>query len=175
MIGEVAYAVRIQSVREIVNPLSVVPLPRAPEDVRGVASFRGEIVAVVDMRARFKLPAVAPSRKTKWLVIDVNSSPYAHEPRGTFGDSALTLRRDRSVALVVDSMTDVFGTAGRDLLPAPPLGDAIADEQARSIEGVARYGKDGSLVFVLDVRAFQSIADSVAPGNEGPVPLRMER
>ena len=40
LVGDVAYAVRIEAVREILNPLDVVELPRAPSAVRGVASFR---------------------------------------------------------------------------------------------------------------------------------------
>ena len=41
LVGDVMYAVRIDVVREIVNPLAVIDLPRAPETVKGVADYRG--------------------------------------------------------------------------------------------------------------------------------------
>lgn len=151
LVGDVAYAVRIEAVREIVNPLEVVELPRAPIAVKGVASFRGEVVPVIDLRVRFAL-APSSSRKNKWIIIDVSARPklIAHEP-----NPAPTA--GRFVALVVDSVTEVFGTGGQAIRPAPTLG---AGDDLRGIEGVASF--DGGLVFVLDVRAFSALADAVA-------------
>ena len=55
LVGDVMYAVRIVVVREILNPLPVVALPRAPGTVRGVADYRGDVVPVIDLRDRFGL------------------------------------------------------------------------------------------------------------------------
>jgi purine-binding chemotaxis protein CheW len=152
LVGEVAYAVRIEAVREIVNPLEVVELPRAPLSVRGVSSFRGDVVPVIDLRVRFGLGPASSTRKNKWIVIDVSPrAKGAHEPAGQQAKPA------SFVALVVDSVTDVFGTGGEEIKPAPALG---AGDDMRGIEGVATYNK--SLVFVLDVRAFSAIAAAVA-------------
>ena len=158
LVGEVAYAVRIEAVREIVNPIDVVELPRAPQAVRGVASFRGEVVPVIDLRIRFGLGPIELHRRNKWIIIDVTprARSAAHEP-------APVQPRGRFVALVVDSVTEVFGTGGEEIRPAPALG---AGDDVRGIEGVASYG--GGLVFVLDVRAFNALAEAVA-GVTGPL------
>ena len=71
-VGDVLYAVSIYGVREICNPLPVVALPRAPHSVRGVADFRNEVVAVIDLRERFGLPPLvmvntASSFARSWL------------------------------------------------------------------------------------------------------------
>ncbi len=152
LVGDVAYAVRIEAVREIVNPLDIVELPRAPIAVRGVASFREEVVPVIDLRIRFGLQITGDDRKNKWIIVDVTprARSAAHEP-------APVQAAGRFVALVVDSVTEVFGTGGEEMRPAPALG---AGDDLRGIEGVASYG--GGLVFVLDVRAFIAIADAVA-------------
>jgi purine-binding chemotaxis protein CheW len=152
LVGDVAYAVRIEAVREIVNPLDVVELPRAPVAVKGVASFRGDVVPVVDLRVRFALAPSNSSRKNKWIVIDVAPKPKTnpHEPTPP-------APAGRYVALVVDSVTEVFGTGGEAIRPAPTLG---AGDDVRGIEGVANYG--GGLVFVLDVGAFSALAEAVA-------------
>jgi purine-binding chemotaxis protein CheW len=134
-LGDVQYAVAIASVKEIANPMLVVALPHAPPAVVGVADYRGEVVPVVDMRARFGLPPADATRKTKWIVVDVVG---------------------RLAALVVDSVTGVFGTGGLDLRPAPSLGG----EGKRGIAGVTNH--DGSLVFVLDTVAMRDVSDPVA-------------
>lgn len=139
LVGDVMYAVRIQVVREIVNPLSLVDLPRAPFAVKGVADYRGEVVPVIDLRERFGLPVAPLSRKTKWIVLDVG------QHSGT-----------RYAALIVDSVSEVFGLAGGELRAAPPLG--IGDAE-RGIEGVTTLGQ--RLVFVLDARVFGAITEVV--------------
>jgi chemotaxis signal transduction protein len=58
-------------------------------------------------------------------------------------------------------MTEVFGLAGGELRPAPPLG--VGDE-ARGIEGVTTLGS--RLVFVLDARAFGPVTQAaLAPSK----------
>ncbi len=161
LVGEVMYAVRIGVVREIVNPLAVVDLPRAPATVKGVADYRGEVVPVVDLRERFGLDSVR-SRRTKWIVLDVG-------PRRTeLGAPRTSVPGARYAALVVDSVTEVFGLPGGELRPAPPLG--LGDE-ARGIEGVTTLGS--RLVFVLDARSFAllseaALAPAIAPIPQGP-------
>jgi purine-binding chemotaxis protein CheW len=142
LVGDVMYAVRIRAVREIVNPLPVVDLPRAPAAVKGVADYRGLVVPVVDLRERFGLPVVEASRKTKWIVLDVGTGEGAGA---------------RYAALVVDAVSDVFGLAGGELRPPPPLG--VGDD-IRGIEGVTTYGS--RLVFVLDGRAFRADASAIS-------------
>jgi purine-binding chemotaxis protein CheW len=153
LVGEVAYAVRIELVREIVTPLPLVALPRAPAAVRGVASFRGDVIPVIDLRQRFALDPDGAPRKSKWIVVDVSDRPKlaAYE--------AAARAPGRFVALVVDAVTEVFGTGGEAIRPAPRLGP---DDDVRGIEGVASYGGPGGLVFVLDVGAFAPLADAVA-------------
>jgi purine-binding chemotaxis protein CheW len=137
LVGDVMYAVRIQVVREIVNPLAVVDLPRAPQAVKGVADYRGEVVPVIDLRERFNLPVAPLSRKTKWIVLDVGQRGGA-----------------RYAALIVDQVSEVFGLAGGELRPAPPLG--IGDAE-RGLEGVTTLGQ--RLVFVLDAKVFGGLTE----------------
>ncbi len=155
LVGDVTYAVRIEAVREIVNPLAVVELPRAPRAVRGVADYRGVVVPVLDLRVRFGLPP-ATSRRTKWIVLDVG----AGGPET--GDRQLprALAAGHHAALVVDSVTDVFGTGGSVVRPAPPLGDG---DDLRGIEGVTNHGH--TMVFILDVKAFAAVTEAALAGG----------
>jgi len=63
------YAVPVERVREIVRIRPITPIPRVPEEVRGVISLRGEIVEVVDLRRRLNLEPAAPVRSTRIIVV----------------------------------------------------------------------------------------------------------
>ena len=134
-VGDVCYAVDIFSVREIIHPLSLVDLPHAPEAVLGVADHRGEVVPVIDLRKRFGVESIAPLAfsRPKWIIVDV---------------------RGRSVGLLVDLVTDVFGRAPADHREVPALGSG---DDIRGISDV--YMHEGSLVFVIDV---DRVADAAA-------------
>jgi purine-binding chemotaxis protein CheW len=136
VVGDVTYAVSIANVREIVNPSPLTELPHAPPAVAGVLDHRGEVVPIVDLRARFGLSPGAGSRRTKWILIEVEG---------------------RSVGLTVDRVTGVFGVSD-ELRPPPTLGPG---DEARGIVGVAPYG--GGLVFVLDVGRFDVLTHSLRP------------
>ncbi len=91
----------------------------------GVADHRGEVVPIVDLRARFGLPAVPPTRRTKWIIVTVE---------------------DRSAGLVVDAVTDVFGEGADARRDVPRL---QSGDQARGIAAV--YAREDGLTFVVDV------------------------
>ena len=54
-------------------------------------------------------------------------------------------------------MTEVFGTAGADLKPAPALGGG---DDLRGISGVVSRG--GGLTFILDVGEFDVLTSGIA-------------
>jgi len=62
------YAIPVERVREIVRIRPITPVPRVPEDVRGVISLRGEIVEVIDLRRRLNLEPAEPIRSTRIIV-----------------------------------------------------------------------------------------------------------
>ena len=140
LLGGVQYAVEIAHVREIVNPLGITALPHMPMEVAGVADHRGEVVPVIDLRVRFGLEPSAGGRSTKWVLINAGG--------------------DHSVGLIVDAVTEVFGT-GDGLKPTPEVG---GDRERRGISGVVNH--NGKLTFILDtsrlVELFEQLAASGA-------------
>jgi purine-binding chemotaxis protein CheW len=137
VVGDIRYAIDIGAVLQIVQPLELAPLPHLPEGIVGVADYRGDVVPVVDMRARFGLPPVPATRRTKWIIATVG---------------------EQAAALVVDGVTDVFGTRGAELRPAPGLGG----DDRRGILGVT--SQDSQMTFVLDVERLRPMVESVTSG-----------
>ncbi len=138
-LGGGQYAVAIEEVREIMHPAALTNLPRAPRTVAGVVDHRGEVVVVVDLRTHFDLREPPRPAREKWILL-----------------------RRSGVALVVDNVTDVFGSLNVDFRPAPP----VRGEAQRGILGViTREGlphrAENALVFVVDVRTFEELSESL--------------
>jgi purine-binding chemotaxis protein CheW len=136
-----AYAIPINHVREIINPTQITSLPRAPEAVAGVVDHRGEVIVVLDLRAHFRLHETPRPAREKWI---------------------LTRSSDVVVGLVVDQVTEVFGTQG-ERLKAPPR---VRGEDLRGFLGV--FSRGPTLTFVLDVRHFEEVAQSVRAERPSP-------
>jgi purine-binding chemotaxis protein CheW len=128
VVGQVSYAVDIARVREIVNPLEVTPLPHMPSEVAGVTDHRGEVIPVIDLRVRFGLERMESARSTKWILLHAGG--------------------ERSVGIVVDSVTEVFG-ALEGVRPTPEVG---GNRDVRGIAGVVTH--NGRLTFVLETGRF---------------------
>jgi purine-binding chemotaxis protein CheW len=135
IVGDVSYAVPIGCVKEIVNPAPLTMLPHLPHAVAGVADHRGQVIVVVDLRARFGLGPSPDQSRAKWVLLALGG---------------------RVVGLIVDHVTDVFGTRGEHVRPAPVLGTG---EEMRGIVGVVSHA--GRLTFVLDVDRFEGLAAAV--------------
>jgi len=58
-LDEQQYALRLDAVERVVRAAAITPLPKAPDIILGILDFHGEIVPVIDVRKRFRLPARA--------------------------------------------------------------------------------------------------------------------
>ncbi len=134
LVGGIRYAVPIKHVREITNPMPITLLPNAPPVVVGVADHRGEVITVVDLRVHFGMPPSQQTSREKWILLQMSAEP---------------------LGLVVDAVTEVFGTAGQ-AMRAPPQ---ISRVEQQALLGVLSY--EGSLVFVIDVERFVQLVNTV--------------
>jgi purine-binding chemotaxis protein CheW len=64
------YALPLSCIREIMRVPSVTPVPRAPRDVLGIISVRGQVTTLIDLRQRLRVQAAPPSSRTRVLLVD---------------------------------------------------------------------------------------------------------
>ncbi|MGI5865224.1 MAG: chemotaxis protein CheW [Myxococcales bacterium] len=70
------YAVELDLVREIVKVPAITEVPRAPAEIMGIMSLRGEVMPVFDLHKRLGLPAPAePSRRACVVIVDLGTGP----------------------------------------------------------------------------------------------------
>lgn len=123
--GDEELAVDIMRVQEIIPPLPITKVPRAPEAIEGVVNLRGAIVPVVDVRRQLGLGEPTQPPRPRLMVCRVG--PHL-------------------LGLKVDGVSTVFRVDREALKPAP-----VEAGSTPHIIGVCSSG--GKLRLLLDVRA----------------------
>ena len=117
------YAVPVERVREIVRIRPITPVPRVPEEVRGVISLRGEIVEVIDLRLRLALQPTDPVRSTRIIVV--------HSENG------------KVAGILVDAVREVSRVSEDAIRPS-------TDSDTGSVEGLCVRGEEFVSLIDLD-------------------------
>lgn len=123
-VGDEEFGVPIGSVQEIVRTGPITPIPDSPEFVEGLVNVRGEIVATINMRARFFLPS--EKVEAKHIVI--------------------TKQQESLFGLLVDEVTEVLRIPETEVKPPHKLITTIHEEY---VSGVITL--ENRLIIVLDL------------------------
>jgi len=70
-LGDELFAINVFKAREVLDVTHITRVPTAPDYMRGVVNVRGSSIPVVDLRKRFQLPAVADTRHTRIIVMEL--------------------------------------------------------------------------------------------------------
>jgi purine-binding chemotaxis protein CheW len=137
------YGLPSADVRELVRAVTITPLPDAPAVIEGVVNVRGTVLPVLDMRARFRLPAKALDLSDHFIVASAGS---------------------RGVILHVDGATHLALLDEASIQSSESLGP-----NATYVAGVAKL-EDG-MVLIHDLATFLSDAEgaSLDAAMRGPV------
>jgi purine-binding chemotaxis protein CheW len=153
MLGGDVYAAPVALIREILKPPPLTPVPRAPHQILGIVSVRGQLVTVVDLRRRLRLPEAPLSRRTRILLVDATGG----EVMGVFVDEVLQVYRlaeseiePAASALGGEVAGYIAGIARPAIAALVPAARAMAD---RGVEIPAASGPDASVVILLELRA----------------------
>ncbi len=128
-LGDDAYAIGIDAVREILQTTAMTPVPLMPAFLRGVMNLRGAVVPVVNLGSRLGLRASDIGRRSCVVVVEVADAE----------DGAPS-----TLGVLVDAVYEVFETA--QLEPAPAFGTPV---DPGFIAGMARL--DGQALVVLEL------------------------
>jgi len=122
-VGDGHYALDIMRVKEILQPVTITPIPKAPGFIEGVIELRGAILPVVDLRKRFDLPTPTPSRSEKLMISTIE-----------IGGVRML------VALVVDAVMEPIRVGAEHMRPAP----ALAQGEGSYFRAVVHYRRGRS-------------------------------
>ena len=137
------YAVRTRDVQHMEMVEEITPVPNAPPFVDGVVFSRGQVVPVLNLRARFGFERIAPDIRARLLVVQADG---------------------RTVGLLVDSAREFTGIAADAVRPPQ---DAITGLNGRYLEGIVMLNE--RIVLVLDLAAVIDVAEPLARGAKETV------
>lgn len=119
------YALAITKIQEIILMKPITRIPQVPSFIEGLINLRGVVIPIVNLRKRFGLESRAIDEETRTIVVNVH---------------------DKTVGIVVDSVTRVMRLTPDQLQAAPATITAIAQNY---ISGLAML--DDRLLIVLDI------------------------
>jgi purine-binding chemotaxis protein CheW len=129
-LGAEEYGIDIQKVQELRGYEAVTHIANAPEFIKGVVNLRGVIVPILDMRLRFGLKDPTYDQFTVVVILKV---------------------RERTIGLVVDSVSDVSALTAEQIKPAPEFGNAM---NVHYLTGIATVGD--RMLALLDIEKMLS-------------------
>ena len=142
-LGSDAYALGVDTVREILDDKRITPVPRVPEFLRGVINVRGMAVPVVDLRLKLGMSRTVLDTTTCVIIAEVR---VANEVL--------------SLGVLADSVQEVLELDQQAMTPPPSIGTAV---DSRYIAGMARV--EDVYVTVLDVNSLFTLEELSAAGG----------
>jgi purine-binding chemotaxis protein CheW len=139
-LAETNYAIPTDAVQQMEMVEHITPVPNAPPFVDGVVFARGQVVPVVNLRARFGFPRIACDSQTRLVVV---------------------AWQGRTVGLLVDSARE-FIVLDNEVIKPPP--EAVTGLSGKYLAGIAAVGE--RVVLILEVGEVLNFQELVLPISE---------
>ena len=124
------YGLEILKVREIIGYMEITAVPQTPSYVKGVINLRGQVIPVVDLRAKFGMETTDTTEETCIIVVETGQEG-----------------RSFSTGIVVDHVEEVLDIAGEDIEEAPQFGSAVNTD---FILGMGKIGESVKILLDID-------------------------
>ncbi len=119
------YGVDVERVQEALRLHHRTPVPQSPKEVAGLVNLRGQVVLLVDLRARLGREPYADDDEPMMVVVKVDGEP---------------------VSLLVDQVGDVLELDADQFGPPPPTLEPALRDVVRGV-----YSLEDGLLLSLDV------------------------
>jgi purine-binding chemotaxis protein CheW len=136
-LGAEEYGIDILKVQEIRGYEPPTRIAAAPSFMKGVVNLRGVIVPIVDMRERFALAEVKYDDFTVVIILNV---------------------ADRTIGIVVDSVSDVLELSADQIKPAPEFNGAVDATHITGL-GTVKSGDAERMLILLDIQQMLGSAE----------------
>ncbi|WP_337841076.1 chemotaxis protein CheW [Rheinheimera sp.] len=127
---EETYGINVMQVQEVLRYTDIAPVPGSPDYVLGIINLRGNVVTVIDTRARFGLVGAEVTDNSRIVIIEAER---------------------QVIGILVDSVAEVVYLKQSEIDTAPNVG---TDESAKFIQGVSN--RDGELLILVDLNKLLS-------------------
>jgi purine-binding chemotaxis protein CheW len=124
------FGLEILKVREIIGYIEVTAIPQTPPYVKGVINLRGQVIPVIDLRARFDMETAEITGQTCIIVVEIAQ-------RG----------RTFSTGITVDRVQEVLDITESSIENAPQFGASV---DTSFILGMAKIADSVKILLDID-------------------------
>lgn len=124
------YGINVMQVQEVLRYTEIAPVPGAPGYVLGIINLRGNVVTVIDTRARFGLIPGEVTENSRIVIIEAEK---------------------QVIGIMVDSVAEVVYLRSSEIESAPNVG---TEESAKFIQGVCNRSEE--LLILVDLNKLLS-------------------
>lgn len=143
-IGAERFGAEIRDVQEIIMISTIAEIPNSPDFVEGVINLRGNVVPVLNLQKRLRVPGARPTGESaperRILVIEIGGN---------------------ETGCIVDSVPRIVSVSAAKISPPPDIG--VAGVQSQYVGGVIHL--DEGILVLLDFRKILSIEEKIALGT----------
>ena len=125
-VADEEYGVDVLKVQEIIRYREPTKMPNAPDIVKGVINFRGEVIPMVDLRKKFNLELIDYDDFTVVIILEVKS---------------------KIVGIIVDMVSDMLSFNDEDIQTNLEFGSHV---DMKFIKGMARLEDRLIILLYLD-------------------------
>ncbi len=128
-VAKEGYGISIMKVKEIIEVMSITPMPQAPPFVKGVINLRGKIVPVADLRTKLGIQGSEYTDRSCIIVLDISRNG-----------------RPVLIGMVVDSVSEVLNIQGANI---EDVNDYLLKSNSDYMLGMAKT--TSGIKIILDV------------------------
>jgi purine-binding chemotaxis protein CheW len=129
IVGEELFALNVNKVLEVLDKQHITRVPNAPDYIKGIINFRGDVVPVFESRHKFNLGQRDSNMSYVIIVLDLSTE------NETF-----------RIGAIVDKVKDVISFDDSELKPVPAMSK---DFNSDFLKGIFRQNE--AFIMVLDV------------------------
>ena len=128
-LGHEEYGLEILKVREIIGYIDVTAVPQTPHYIKGVINLRGQVIPVVDLRAKFGMETEEVTEQTCIIVVEIAEG-----------------NRTCSTGIIVDRVQEVLDISAAAIEEAPQFDASV------NTDFILGMGKvDDAVKILLDI------------------------
>ena len=129
-LGREEYGLEILKVREIIGMMDITTVPRTPPYVKGVINLRGQVISVVDLRAKVGMEPTPKTEETCIIVVEIRNND-----------------RKLSTGIIVDRVSEVLNIAAENIEDSPVFSGSVATD---FILGMGKIGESVKILLDID-------------------------
>ncbi len=129
-LGPEEYGLEILKVREITGYMEITAVPQTPHHVKGVINLRGQVIPVIDLRAKFGMETAEITEESCIIVVEISQG-----------------KRNFNTGIVVDHVQEVLDIDGQDIEEAPQFGSSV---DTSFILGMGKIGDTVKILLDID-------------------------